>query len=525
MRLSLFRPRAESLRLPALSAVLLLGSILYLGALGKAPIHISSDEARFGTQAQSIATTGRDLTGTRTPLFFHITNPLTPPESSLRWWQPLLFYLIAGVLWLVPISEWSVRLPIASLAILDIFLIHAVARRLFLKPWYALAAAVMLVLNPAHFIFGRQALDYFCPQSFVLAWLWCLLTCVRTESAWLPAVTGALLGAGLYSYITSWVVMPCYLAVSAIVLLRSGKPIRDVIRLAAGFTVMLLPLIPWLLFHPSMPRDLLAHYQVASSFRLVERLDIYWTYFSPSYLFFSGGSNPMFATRNAGVFLLAGIVLLPCGIWSLSKQGSWAALVLVFGFLFAPVPIVAAIPEDPTYFTPRALLAVPFGVLISVAGLEWLVDRGRTGRLAAALLLLSLPLQFASFARDYFTDYQIWAAYRFDDMNLRDVAERVIAADVSSRVPAVYLSDEMGEHKVVQWKFHVLTFQRPDLWERTSYSAVDPCQAEAVPTGSLVVLYANDHRVEEWQQRSRCSLMTIVRQVSGQPAAAIFRRN
>ena len=146
--------------------------------------------------------------------------------------------------------------------------------------------------------------------------------------------------------------------------------------------------------------------------------------------------------------------------------------VLLVGFFFAPVPIVLAMPTDPKYFTPREILVVPFGVLISVAGLEWLVrDRGRIARIAAALLVLALPIQFTSFARDYFTQYQTWSAYRFDYMNFRDVAAYVIASDASARVPAVYFSDSLGEEPAVQWKFHLLTRQRLDLWERTKYLA------------------------------------------------------
>ncbi|RDJ94228.1 hypothetical protein B4Q13_16090, partial [Lacticaseibacillus rhamnosus] len=33
-----------------------------------------------------------------------------------------------------------------------------------------------------------------------------------------------------------------------------------------------------------------------------ERVALYWDYFNPSYLFFSGGSDPMWATRRAGIF-------------------------------------------------------------------------------------------------------------------------------------------------------------------------------------------------------------------------------
>ena len=511
----------------ALAGVLLIASFLYLTALGKAPVYIGWDEARFAVQGYSIATTGRDLNGHRMPLFFHNTDPLIPNNSSEIWYQPLLIYLTAAVLRIVPFSEWSVRLPIAGLAIFNVFVMYAVARRLFSNPWYAVLAAGMLALNPAHFLFGRQATDYFCPQSLALVWLWCLLRSVQTDSRWFPAATGVVLGVGLYSYIASWMVMPFYLAVTTVVLWLSGKPLRVHAALGVAFAVPLLPLIPWFWFHPGMLGDTFRGYGVVTSLNLAERVELYWDYFNPSYLFFSGGSDPMWATRRAGVFLLAAAVLLPCGIWSIWRRSfSIARAVLLAGFFFAPVPIVAALPEAPRYATARELLVVPFGVLISVAGVEWLVAERRWAReIVAALLLLSIPIQFVFFARDYFGDYQIRSFFRFDYLNVRDVAAYVIVRDASARVPAVYLSNALGTGKSVQWKFHLVKNQRPDLWERTKYFAVATFDPSDTPPGSLLVVDIHNPRLNELVGPGRCSIVHVVKDVADAPAAAILQRN
>src|SRR5437879_5993519 len=143
----------------ALAGVLFLAGCVYLRELDRAPVYIGWDEARFALQGHSIATTGRDLNGHQTPLFFHNTDPLIPNNSSRIWWQPVLIYLIAVVLRIAPLAEWSVRVPIAALAILDVALMYAIARRLFSNPWYAVLAALMLTLTPAHVIFGRMASD------------------------------------------------------------------------------------------------------------------------------------------------------------------------------------------------------------------------------------------------------------------------------------------------------------------------------------------------------------------------------
>src|SRR6185503_19189140 len=122
------------------------------------------------------------------------------------------------------------------------------------------------------------------------------------------------------------------------------------------------------------------------------------------------------------------------------------------------------------YATARDLLVVPFGVLTSVVGVEWLVAwRHGLGAAVAALLISSIPIQFGSFAVDYFTDYQKRSAYRLDSVNMRAAADYVIASDRTSHVPAVYLSRGLGTGKSVQWKFHLVKNQQTDLWQRSHY--------------------------------------------------------
>jgi hypothetical protein len=518
-------PRAPVPVRLAIVSVLVVTAIVSFWRLGDAPIFAGVDEARFAVRAQSIATTGRDIDGARMPLYFHIINPLSPDDASTTWWQPLLFYFTAAVFRIVPLSEQSVRVPVASIAILNVWLIYLVARRVFASPWYAVLAASTLALTPAHFMFARQAQDYFLLLPVALGWLWCVIRCLETDGIWMPAATGVLLGLGMYCHISSWVVMPSFLVVTIGLLWAMGKRSRSIAPLIAGFGVPLLPLIPWVWFHPSLPAEMLENYKVVRGLRLIDRVDIYWDYFNPSYLFFSGGSNPMFATRRAGVLLLACAVLLPAGVWSLVRgRFSSARAAILFGFFFAPVAIVAALPEDPKYYTPRDLLVLPFAVLLVVAGAQWLFERrSRIVAVIAAALIVAMPVQFASFARYYFGEYQRWSASRFDELNLRDVAAYVIAADDAARIPAVYFSEDVKEPQAHQWLFYLLKSGRPDLLKRSrhfEFAQFDPSDA---PSGSLLVADAHNPALAKLQ--ASCSAVRIVADLGGAPAATIWRRN
>src|SRR4029453_10242898 len=105
---------------------------------------------------------------------------------------------------------------------------------------------------------GRQALDYVCPLPFQLAWLWCLLLFRDTERRRFALAGGVILGVGCYSYVSSWAMMPAYLALSWFVYRQSRHgALRPFLWAAAGFALPVFLLIPWWWRHPLMFQNLL----------------------------------------------------------------------------------------------------------------------------------------------------------------------------------------------------------------------------------------------------------------------------
>lgn len=523
-----------------LGLVLALTSALYGSGLDVAPFYIGGDEAYFASHAHAIANTGRDLNGNRLPMFVRISDPLVPNQSTQIWYQPFLFYAMALGFKAFPVAEWSVRLPTVLVGILDVFLVYAIGRRLWPNGYYALLAAAMLALTPAHFLMCRQALDYVCPLPFVLGWLWCLITFDRTKRPAVMLAAGLILGLGLFSHISSWMIMPTLLAVTLATLWPSRQTARAPgIFACAGFVIPLLPVVAWMWAHPEALADTLKRYRLedgrsltlleraglAGDFDLGERVSLYSDYFNPSFLFFSGGANPTQATQRAGVFLLAAGVFLAFGIYAIWRRRSTIPLVLLLIFAAAPAPIVLTLPPSPGYSVARAMMLVPFGILIAGFGVVFLLEHQRRAvRVGAVLLFLSMPLQFAYFARDYFTDYQARAAPRFDPIGVRELVDQVAALDNAGRVPGVFLNDDLDD-KSVRWKFYLLKIGRMDLWDRTSVFSADGFDPQTVPLNSLLVLYANDPHVPQLLASGACSLVTTVTGISGTPSAAVLRRN
>ncbi len=505
-------------------------AVLYTSGLDRAPIYMGGDEAHFVAHAHAIARTGHDLNGTPLPLFVKITDLLVPNNSSRIWYQPFLFYLLAADFLIFPVSEWSARLPTTLIAVLDVWLVYLIARRLFGDRRYGLLAAALMALTPAHFIMSRQALDYVCPLPFVLGWLLCLLTYFDTGRKAALIVGGFLLGVGTYTYISSWIVMP-FLAALTLLFARPSR--RATAAMLGAFAAPLLMLVWWLWREPQMLLDTLARYRLSADagpvaggtgFNLSERLTVLWDYFNPSFLFFAGGSNPTMATRQVGVFLLPIAVFLLIGIYALIKERSKAGMVVLAVFAAAPAPIVLTMPDGPSYSIARAFTLVPFGVLIAAAGCVYVFRHGtRPMKLAAAALLLTAPIQFQLFLGDYFTDYQARSAPRIDPVATREVMPQIIELDRTSHAPQILFSDDLDD-KSVRWRFYSLKLQREDLWERARYFNADRLDPATVPPHSLLVLYATDPRIARLIATGQCIAVAEVKSISGDPAATILRR-
>jgi hypothetical protein len=262
----------------------------------------------------------------------------------------------------------------------------------------------------------------------------------------------------------------------------------------------------------------------AARFTLEERLTLYWDYLNPSFLFFAGGSNPTMATARAGVFLLPIAVLLPLGAWMLARHRRAESLMLIVTFLVAPVPIVLTMPDAPEYSIGRAFLLVPAAVLIAAAGLQWMWrHRHRAVRIAAIILVMVLPVQFALFLGDYFTDYQTRSAPRFDPVAIRDLLPRVATLDHDVPAPAILFSDDLDD-KSVRWRFYTLSTGRRDLWDKARYFIPDTFDPAEIEANSILVMYAHDPRIDRLMASGCCTKAAEVIGVSGEPAATILRR-
>ena len=504
--------------------VLALGSALYLVALDRYPVVLGGDEAHFAVHAESIARTGRDLNGTLLPLFVNITDPTVPNHSSGIWYQPVLFYVMAPFIAALGISEWAARLPVALAAIADIWLVYAIGYRLLRSRSGAIAAGLLLALTPAHIIVGRQALDYIAPLPFVLIWFLGLLRFLDGGRLRDLVIGSLALGAGLFSYIAAWILMPLYFLLGMAAIWRSRLPTatRAIAASAAALALPLAGLAAAVASSPAMLANTLTRYALpgggAEQPGLIDRVTLYWDYFNPSFLFFAGGANPTQATGATGVFLMAVLPLLLAGVREIVRRRDDRWSMVLVALLMAPVPIAVTMPPAAAYSIARVMTLLPFAVLVAALGLSSL-QTGPWQRAIAAALLLSIPWQFAGFLNDYRGDYQLRAGPRLDPMHAEAVAAAVINHG-QDRAPAIYLS-HMLDDGGVRWRFVMVKRSRPDLLARTrQINLMDVLPA--IEPGALIICYANDAKTPALV-RDGYRVVATVSSVSGDPATVVLK--
>ena len=548
-----------------LIALVVVAALMYGCRLGNAPIHVHYDEVLFGLEAFSIAETGHDTNGRLFPLYFQVNVNV--------WYHPIAIYLIALFLKLFPVSDASIRLPTVFVSLVNISLVYFIGLRLFRSRRLALLASTLLVFTPAHLIHSRVAADYLYPLPFILTWMLCLLTYRETRYSWQLVLATSSLGLGFYSYVASVVMMPIYLAITCLFLFLDRDRWRAYALAIAGFAWPLLLIPPFFAMYPEILAGFQARYglgagpstpfdlrrtlgAVLNTRFLAERLNLYYDFFAPGFLFVSGGSNVTNSTREAGVFLSSFAVFLLAGLYDAVTRPAREKTLVVLGFLTAPLAACLVVEN---YAIDRALALLPFGALLATYGIgriwsatsrsranlvltplgvgfvlagaaymtftltvrgtvstsaPWLIVGGvatvltglwitRTKRWYPAVILLFIvsAIQYQHFYRDYFGDYGPRTAAWFGN-NIQGAIERTIALHDERPAPRVLLSEDIRNIHAY-WQFYTHVNKREDLLPKGQLFRFDHTDVSALPADTLVLCVADDSRVAPFVERGQ----------------------
>jgi 4-amino-4-deoxy-L-arabinose transferase-like glycosyltransferase len=496
---------------------------IYTSGLDTSPPYLMHDELQFSLQARSIAETGRDLSGRRLPLYF--TEPEFPAGRD-----PVAIYTTAAGLQVLPFSEYGAKLPTALIGVLNIALMAVAGQVLFGNIWFGLLAGVLLALTPIHFIRSRLVLSPIYSIPFILGWLIALAAYLRTGSRRSLLASVALVTASVYSYLACIFMAPIYFAIALVLAVRrEGRVVIGPMILTAA--IVLAPLVLWSIAHPERYGQLIDAYRLYGSTGpspmvpvLPDQptgprlwLGLAWQVFSPDFLFVSGDASMVNSTRQAGLFPIAFAILIPAGVWAsirppsplgFGAAGSTKVLerIIVIGLFTAPLASIAS----GSIQMNRLMFLIPFGVLAALIGAIRLVTGRTLARAIGIALLISVPIQFASFHRQYLNEYPAHAAPWFGG-NVREVVRTVAAsrgeALLSARIPFVHR----------YWSFYAPEDRR----NTAGYFSDAVPEASA---GARAACPARDAACARLEQDGRWQLVASIKERSGEESFQVFER-
>lgn len=416
--------------------VLLLAAFLRLYDLDSLPISLFGDEIDVGYHAWALISTGKDYLGNVFPTYI---------QSLAEWRTPLLSYFIAPFIGLLGPNPFALRLPVALLGVLNVYLIYLLTNRLFnnktlpvfgSKIKLATISALILAITPWHLHLSRIAIDSTLLLSLLLSGTYFFLRALNSEKFYiLSAICFSLT---FYTYATANIFTPLLL-LSLLVIYKKKITLKKTYKALIVAFIVCLPIGYHLLFGQAAGRfnsislfaDKEITYQIINQrvqpwvkSPLIERLfenkvtaystawlNNYLTAFSPQFLFISGDPNYRHSINTHGELLLITLPLLLFGLFFLFKNFKQKENKLLFIWLLLSV-LPSSLTRDGAAHVIRLSLMIPTLTIISALGLYHLLNlfKVKCKNIIFTIIILISFLNLSSYWYSYSTHYRFLSA-------------------------------------------------------------------------------------------------------------------
>lgn len=202
---------------------------------GSVPGGINQDEAFAAYEAWSLLKYGIDTAGYHNPVY------LTAWGSGMN---ALETYLMMPFIALFGLESWAIRLPQLIVAVLSIWVVYLLVRRL-VNEKAGLIAMFMLAICPWHIIMSRWGLESNLAPGFLLFGLWFFVK--GLDKPRYLMLSALMYGLALYTYATYWIYVPFIILFQLIYCMACGK-IRFDRNLFFSALILALLALPLLLF-------------------------------------------------------------------------------------------------------------------------------------------------------------------------------------------------------------------------------------------------------------------------------------
>jgi 4-amino-4-deoxy-L-arabinose transferase-like glycosyltransferase len=380
--------------------------------LSSNPGGFDQDEASNGVDAYSIGQTLRD----------HHGNFLPPMlESFEDWASPVLTYLTVPFVWVLGLSEFSVRLPVALLGTASVVLMYLLVKRLTQRKDLALLASFLLCIMPWSVMSSRWAIPPGSVTFFLLLFLYAYCRVsdgpYRLWKFGLVGLCATVLG---YAYPTQKMFGPMLIGVLFLIELVTKLPWRVLLKkyfvILGTYLLLTSPIYLLTLLDPARYN---ARFNSVSILRegvnpITAFITRYISYLLPNFYFLK--DSGLISDHVPGIessfnflapFYYMGIVLCVISLFSkkpflLNKR---ASLLLLGWLVLFPVP--ASLTMD-HYYLLRIIHGLSLIIILAVVCLGALLDLVKSKKILAMIYVGIVAISafyLVNFSTKYFEQY------------------------------------------------------------------------------------------------------------------------
>lgn len=392
----------------ALISVFFLAFLLRFYKLGDIPSGLYQDETAIGYNAFSILKTGRDEHSQFLPIYF---------KSFGDYKLPVYVYLTAISVKLFGLTEFAVRFPSALFGFLSVIVFYFLVKDLSKKPKLALAASLLLAINPWSLHYNRATFEVsvslflyllgalLIPKRFLLGTLCFILSLytynlTRLLSPLLYLVTLYFNKSSIKLISRSEVYLTIFTSIILLLPFVSTFFNSAGIKSASGTLIWssavvqasLLEFRSYLIHLPSLFTKLFFNMPSLTFWQYLNNLV---NYLSPTYFFVSGSTHGNHGIGNVGLFYLFEFPLMIIGLWHAIKQRlDWIKYLL--GWV-ALVIMIAGLTREAPHATRSFFLLFPL-IIFSAQGLTYVYEKHKSLLILGSIFIIyNLIYYFSSY--------------------------------------------------------------------------------------------------------------------------------
>ena len=215
--------------------IVCLDIFLNIYKLGEVPQGIHVDEAGMTYDAYCIANYGVDRFLKQFPVYF---INFGGGQNALYTYLTAILIKICG-----RFDLFIIRMPALIFSVIEVIVVYLLGREFFSKK-KSLLFMLLVVIEPWHIMKSRWGLESFLLSPMLLFSTYALIKAIKTKKLFAYIISGILFGITLYTYAISYLVIPIFLGLMLIYLIRKRMiTIKQIIALFIPIIIFAIPLV------------------------------------------------------------------------------------------------------------------------------------------------------------------------------------------------------------------------------------------------------------------------------------------